>query len=310
LVRSVEPRLPKVLVTGDTGFVGRHVVRAATEAGWGVVGFRGRRADADVADPKAFEPFEAESVDAVVHLAARTFVPDSWRRAAAFDRTNVTGTAAVLEYCRRVGARLIFSSSYVYGVPRYLPIDEDHPTCPSNPYAACKLRAEWCCGRYAAEYGVPVTVFRPGNIYGPGQDGRFLVPTILQQICTRDVIDLGDPRPGRDMVYVDDIVRAIMLAVEDPAAGFRAFNLGCGRSYSVAEVADELVRLTGFEGGVAYSEGQRPNEIPRVVLDSRRAHEELGWPQPIPLSVGLARMLKALAKATAPQTEPERVTVL
>lgn len=290
---SVEFGRRRVLVTGDTGFVGRHLVQAAAEAGWGVLGFRQRQPDGDLADPQTFKPFEGEPVDVVVHLAAKTFVPDSWTSTPDFERTNVTGTIRVLDYCRQASARLVFLSSYVYGVPRYLPIDEAHPTCPNNPYAASKLQAEHLCRRYADDHGLPVTVFRPGNIYGPGQDHRFLIPTILHQIRTRELVELGDPRPGRDMVHVDDVVRAIMLGVERAAGGFRVFNLGSGRSYSVSEIADESARLTGFTGRVVYCQAERPNEIPRVVLDGQRAHTELGWPEPMTLPEGLARTLEA-----------------
>src|SRR5450432_2093010 len=126
----------RILVTGGGGFVGRHLVSALKSEGFDVV--RHRLRDGDLA--RCSLPYEG--VSHICHLAARTFVPDSWRSPRDFYDTNLMGTLNVLEFCRRQKAILILMSSYLYGQPKYLPIDENHPLQALNPYAHSKLLAE------------------------------------------------------------------------------------------------------------------------------------------------------------------------
>jgi nucleoside-diphosphate-sugar epimerase len=124
-------------------------------------------------------PLEFGSVRHVFHLAGKAFVPESWQAPHGFYEVNVLGTANVLDFCRRQSASVTLISSYVYGKPLRLPIDEDHPLEPFNPYSHTKILAEEIGRYYAAQFGVPVFIVRPFNVYGPGQDRRFLIPTLI-----------------------------------------------------------------------------------------------------------------------------------
>src|SRR5579863_1870753 len=153
----------EVLVTGATGFIGRPLSDALERAGCEVI--RHSVANGDIANCALPD----SSAKHVYHLAARTFVPDSWSDPRSFYATNVLGTVNVTEYCRRHNASLTMVSSYVYGKPQVLPISEEHPVAAFNPYGHTKLLAEEVCRHYAQQFGIHVTVIRPFNVYGPGQ---------------------------------------------------------------------------------------------------------------------------------------------
>src|SRR5581483_1233335 len=151
-------------------------------------------------------------IDHVFHLAARTFVPSSWADPAPFYATNVMGTVNVAQLCRSQGASLTFMSSYMYGVPQVIPINEDHPLVAFNPYGHSKLLAEDVCRFYSRQFGINVAVVRPFNIFGPGQGPDFLIPTIIAQALSREAsqISIADDRPRRDYLFVEDLVELLL----------------------------------------------------------------------------------------------------
>ena len=154
-------------MTGASGFIGSRLVPALAAAGHPTRESSAWLDREDIAD---------EPADVVVHLAGLTYVPDSWRDPLSFYQTNVIGTLRVLDHCARHKARLVFISSYVYGPPDRLPVSEDEPRRPANPYMHTKVLAEDCCLFYAERMGVDALIVRPFNIYGPGQDQRFIIP--------------------------------------------------------------------------------------------------------------------------------------
>jgi nucleoside-diphosphate-sugar epimerase len=194
-----------VLVTGATGFIG-NALCSRLEANETKVIRMSRSLGQDVTSQAAFEPFLKSGVGTVYHLAARTFVPESWTDPASFYRVNTIGTQHALEFCRAVGARLFYLSAYVYGTPEYLPIDENHPVQPSNPYAHSKWLGEELCRYYFRTWNLPVTIVRAFNAYGPGQSSRFLVPSIVRQWVQGEVVRVANLAPKRDFVYLDDLV--------------------------------------------------------------------------------------------------------
>jgi len=275
----------RVLVTGADGFVGRHLAPALQADGFEVV--RHRRTDGDLAE---VEP-QVLGATRVVHLAGRTFVPESWEHPARFYRDNVLATSRVLDFCRRTGAPIVCLSSYVYGVPRGLPIAESHPLEPFNPYAHSKILAEEVVRFYAAHFGVAATIIRPFNLYGPGQDERFVIPTIVRQALDPAVpaITVHDLRPRRDYLYVADLVSIILAALRGAPGG--VYNAGSGRSASVADVIGEIQRLTGTDKPVRVVGKPRAGEILDVVADVTRAREALGWRPQVSLRNGLREVV-------------------
>lgn len=264
--------MTEILVTGAGGFVGQRLVRALAAAEFQVRALT--HAYGDIADPATFS--KLSPADHVFHLAARTYVPDSWKYPTAFHRTNVIGTACTIDYCRQHGAALTFVSSYLYGAPDHLPIDEQAPVRIFNPYALSKHLAEQLCAFHAETTGQPVNIVRPFNIYGPGQRDDFLIPKIIAQVRTAQSIKVENLEPRRDYLYVDDFVAGLVATLQS-RDGYRVFNFGSGRSLSVREVIDTIQSVAQTNLPVTSEEKVRPNEIADICADTRWARSQLGW---------------------------------
>ncbi len=220
----------RVLVTGGSGFVGRRLVQSLRAGGAEVYA-----PERDALDVSA-GAFPDRSVDWVIHLAGRTYVPASWSEPADFYRVNVLGTVNVLEYCRRSQAKLIYVSGYCYGIPESLPISETAPLKPNNPYAFSKYAAEEACRFFFECLQTPVMIVRPFNIYGPGQSANFLIPRIVEQAIDPTVaaIVVEDDTPKRDYIHLDDVIGAIESLRRNPKPGAHVQHrlgrvlFGCG----------------------------------------------------------------------------------
>ena len=234
-----------------------------------------------------------ENVSHVFHLAGESYVPESWQNPQAFYRTNVMGTVNVLEHCRRNQAALTLISSYVYGEPQRLPIAEDHPLAAANPYAHTKILAEHTARFYEQRFGIALTIVRPFNIYGPGQRASFLIPSIVRQVLdpSAAAVRVADLRPKRDYVYVADAVMLLLATLRPGVHGI--YNLGSGRSASVAEVAELANHAAGFRKPVVSANQPRPGEILEVIADTSHAAAELGWRPNTSLPEGIAAVIAA-----------------
>lgn len=282
-----------VLVTGATGFIGRALTARLRKDGQQVIALGS--AQGDISDPATLARFKSGKLACVFHLASLIYVPDSWSDPNAFRRTNVGGTENVLALCRATRAPLIYMSAYVYGVVAHQPISEDATPRPNNPYAESKLLAERACSAHASESGLATTALRPFNVYGPGQNARFLIPTILRRVLEGEPIEVMDLRPRRDWVFVDDVAEAAVAAAEK-AGGYRVYNIGSGASISVADLISRIQDLAGTRLPVRSKEQPRSDEIADTVADISRAKRELGWSPATPLDQGLRKCIEAMKK--------------
>jgi UDP-glucose 4-epimerase len=279
-----------VLVTGSSGFVGRHLVDRLREKGAEVLCL-------DIAEGKDVTQWKewasAARTDVVCHLAAITFVPTSQSNPRETYYVNLCGTINALEYCRLHGSKIVFASSYVYGNPRHLPVDEKHPILPTNPYARSKVACEMLCRAYVEDFAVRCVVLRPFNIFGPGQGKDFLIPEIVDQIKSGGQVVLKDLTPRRDMLYISDAVEAYVRAAGYEGSAFEVFNIGYGESRSVRDIAEALIRLSGKELRLLSLDTKRPGEISDTVADIRKANELLHWQPAVTIEDGLRSVLNA-----------------
>ena len=178
----------------------------------------------------------------------------------------------------------------MYGHPQYQPIDENHPIQAYNPYSQTKVICESLCEGYNRDFKVPITIFRPFNIYGKGQNPEFLIPSIIQQAQNGKII-IKDDRPKRDYIHVEDIVEAIIAAIDNQTDKFEKFNLGTGKSYSVKEII-EIVRGF-FNSDIEYicTHEIRENEVLDTVADISKIRKELHWQPKISIQEVLKKML-------------------
>ena len=284
----LDTSLRRALITGATGFLGRHLGAALAAAGVEVRGVS-RSTGHDILR----DDLPLDGVDHVFHLAAATGVPAAWADPPDVLLTNVHGTVRVLDQCRRIGCPVSFASTYVYGKPDRLPVAEDHPVHPSNPYSLSKVLAEEACRGFAGMYALPVSVLRVFNMYGPGQDDRFLVPLILRQAMDPALAEVvvQDLQPRRDYVHVADVVRAFLASTR--LRGFAVLNVGSGVSHSVAEVIALACRAAGADKPARQTGAVRPADVPDTVADIAAIRATLGWAPRIGLAEGLRGMVAA-----------------
>jgi UDP-glucose 4-epimerase len=286
----------RVLVTGGSGFIGRHVVSELSAAGSHVrVVDRQPHPDpavdvvvGDIAEPEVLAGALAGGFDAVVHLAAVTQVLNSIKQPELAFRTNVEATALLLEEARRAGVTaLAFASTNAVIGPREDTITEDTPLHPLTPYGATKAAGEMLMSAYTAAYGIRCACLRLTNVYGPGMQAKdSIVARLMRGIRVGSTFDIyGDGTQVRDYVHVSDVVAAIKLALaREEWAGPTV--IGAGASLSVLDVVNEVRRVTGVDFPVRHVE-PKAGEMPAVIVDNSRARS-LGWEPSYTFSEGLA----------------------
>ena len=279
----------RIAVAGSDGFVGKHVCAQLEQQGHEIVridlaqGF-------DLSDPKAHESIP--EVDCFIHLANLVYVPGSYENPALYYRVNYMTTLNALEVCRKYTARLVYISSYVYGPPQYLPVDEKHPVCPFNPYAQTKVICEKLCEGYHRDFGVKVSIVRPFNIYGVGQKGMLLIPEIIGQLKDgKEEIHLKASSPRRDYINVVDVASAIFTCAMSKEE-YGVYNACSGESVSVKEITEIINRYLKKKVRFSFSASDRPNEVD----ESRGSCEKLkaiGWTASINFEAGIKELLQS-----------------
>jgi UDP-glucose 4-epimerase len=299
----------RILVTGGAGYIGSHTARLLLERGHEVWAFdnlsRGHHQAApldrlligDLQDQEAIEAALVQhDIEAVVHFAAFTYVGESVKDPAAYYRNNFIGTLNLLDALSRRGVRrIVFSSTAAaYGIPATVPISEEEPTRPINPYGRAKLAVEWALADYAAAYGLGYTALRYFNAAGASRSGELgedhdpethLIPLVLQAALERrpaiEVFGTDYPTPDgtcvRDYVHVEDLAEAHLLALQriEPGQG-KVYNLGTGRGYSVLEVIRTCEMVTARSIPVRFGP-RREGDPPVLVASPEKAFAELGW---------------------------------
>jgi UDP-glucose 4-epimerase len=292
----------RVLVTGGAGFIGSHVVEALLARGDEVHVVddlsNGKRENVPAAATLHVhdirEPLDgiadAAAADRIVHLAAQADVRVSVARPGFDAAVNVAGTANVLEAASRTGARVVFASTggAIYGECTR-PAREDDPCLPLSPYGAAKLAGEGYLGAFGRLYGTPHIALRFGNVYGPRQDPHGeagVVAIFLGRLLEGEQCRIfGDGSQSRDYVYVGDVARATLAALDGDTDG--VVNIGTGVATTVLELYDVCRTVTG-SGLAAVHEEPRPGELGRSVLDGEHAAAALGFRPDVSLSDGVA----------------------
>ncbi len=296
----------KILVTGGAGFIGSHIVDAFLNAGHEVAvvddlstGFRehlsprARFYQTDIRDGELAGVFERELPEVVCHQAARANVRESMLEPKLYADVNILGSLNLLQCCREFGVRKITYASTggaVYGEPREVPVREDHPINPLDPYGTSKHTVEHYLYLYRVHYGLDYTVLRYPNVYGPRQNpfGEAGVVAIFtnQMLSGQHPLINGTGDQERDFVFVVDVVQANLLALT--RASGEILNIGSGVGTSVNRIFGLLAQECGY-GHPARSGPAKPGEVSRIFLDARRAKEKLGWESTVPIDEGLRR---------------------
>jgi UDP-glucose 4-epimerase len=278
----------RIIITGSSGLVGSPLKRRLEEEGAEIITIvKSTGTDITVWD----QVKNYHDIDIIYHLAAKTYIPDAVADPRGTYWANINGTLNMLELGRRNKVTsFIFASSYVYGQPQYLPIDEKHPINPLTPYNRSKVLGEELCRAYYEDYKIRCVILRAFNIYGAGQRDSFLIPSILGQIYNSE-IELNDPEPRRDFLYVEDAVEAYRKAADYSASDFEIFNIGLGKSHRVDEIVTKILTIIGRDVKVRYRQQPRENEIMNTVADISKARDKLGWQPKFDIEEGLRKTI-------------------
>ena len=286
----------RAFVTGGAGFAGRHLLDLLPGA------TAPSREQLELLDGEAVRAAVRESApDTVWHLAALASVGRSWDAPAETIAANVSMTANLLEAVRLEAPEatvVLISSGEIYGPPDRLPVDEEAPLRPQNPYAVSKAACDLLGGQYADATGIRVVRLRPFNHTGPGQSDDYVVGTLTRQVAEAEAAGLGEalvrtgnPDSARDFSDVRDVARAYVAAAElDPGV----YNVASGRAVSVRELI-ELVRAAArVPVRHEVDPGRvRAHDVPEVRGSAERLHAATGWAPEIPLDQTVADALDA-----------------
>ncbi|MBQ2249590.1 MAG: dTDP-glucose 4,6-dehydratase [Clostridia bacterium] len=309
-----------LLVTGGAGFIGSHFLRVMRESYPTLrlvcldkLTYAGRReaieplfADSrfrfvkgDICDSETvFSLFDEERPDAVVHFAAESHVDRSIEDPALFLRTNVLGTGVLLDAARAFGVRRFHqvSTDEVYGdLPlqgKVSPFTESAPLRPSSPYAASKASADLLALSYFRTYGLPVTVSRCSNNYGPWQYPEKLIPTAIAHALRNEPVPLyGSGENVRDWLWVEDHCRAIDLILQKGRVG-ETYNIGAGCERSNRALVGEILSLLGRSRDAILHVPDRRGHDLRYALNADKLMRETGWRPQVPFAQGLAETVE------------------
>jgi nucleoside-diphosphate-sugar epimerase len=297
-----------VLVTGASGFVGSHLVPTLVERGYDVYVLEryvtgryilGSKRDittvfADIRDFQATRQIVREvQPDKVVHLAAISAVSYSYEHPHEVNETNFFGTVNLAEACRREVTHfqhfLFAGTSEEYGNNGVIPETEDSQLKPNSPYSVSKVAADNYLKYMWDAYRFPVTILRPFNSYGRKDNTHFVVERTIRQALKENEIRLGDPRPVRDFLYINDHIDAYLASLEKPEKSIgETFNFCTGNGATIRELAELIVNLTDFKGEILWdSIPKRPLDIQKLIGDPSKALRVLGWEPRFTLEQGL-----------------------
>jgi len=293
------------LVTGGAGFIGSHLVEFFLRQGRRVViidnlssghledlpADRVRFVRGDVSRPETFEAVEKEKIDLICHFAGSANVPLSVREPEHDFLANTVGTFRVLEFARKqeVSMLLFASSASVCGMAPVLPLEESTAPNPVSPYAASKAAGECYARSYYLAYGVPATVVRLFNVFGP-RCQQFVVYDFFRKLRAnpRELTIIGDGLQMRDFLFVEDAIRGIAFLAEKGKPG-EVYNLASGKPTTIRDLAGMIIQEMGLnEVAVKYTMTPSPGDVPRWYGDISKI-AALGFEPQISLREGLQR---------------------
>lgn len=311
----------KVLVTGSDGFIGSHLTEELVKQGYEVRAFVFYNSfntwgwldtlpndilrnieifQGDVRDPNGVKE-AVKGCDAIFHLAALIAIPFSYHSPDTYVDTNIKGTLNVLQAAREKNTRvLVTSTSEVYGTAQYVPIDEKHPYQGQSPYSATKIGADRLAESFYRSFGLPMTIVRPFNTYGPRQSARAVIPTIITQLLSgMKEIKLGSLTPTRDFNYVKDTVNGFISIYKSEKTIGEEINIATQKEISVGRLAEELIKQINPQAKIICDEERlRPekSEVNRLLGCNQKIKDLTDWCPQYTLEKGLAETIQFLCK--------------
>ena len=307
----------KVLVTGADGFIGSHLTEALLSKGAETSIFikgdsqntfkKNRLGNLDAVQDRLSkvikgnigsedcqQQIKENDPEIIFHLAAEAYVPFSFDHPLETLKTNLIGTLNVLHAARdlkNVKQIVCTSSSEVYGTAMKDKIDEDHPLNPTSPYAASKAAADRYCYSYWKTYGLPVSIIRPFNTYGPRHTYDVIPKFIQLALENKPLTIYGDGNQSRDFTYVSDTVEGFLAMGSRKEAIGKAVNFGSGKDYTINETSRLIKELSKSSSEITH-EKERPAEVNRLICDYGLAKKLFGWEPKVSLEEGIKKNIE------------------
>ena len=300
----------EILVTGGCGFIGSEIVKQLSQIGANVTiidnlssgkeryiqGFSNvKLITADLLDDHAIESVVKDK-EYVINNAALPFIPDSYYMPKKFFDVNVNATIALaLAVIKEKKAKRFvhISSSEIYGTARYTPMDENHQTTPQSTYAVSKLAGERVVFTMHKEHNLPAVIIRPFNSFGPNITQPYIIPEIIRQMEKNDVIKLGNLNAKRDLTYVTDTARGIILSLVKEGVIGEVINIGSQRSFSIKELVSLISEIMDKKVSIEVDPSRfRPYDVDTLICNYERATKLLGWKPEITVKEGLEKTVE------------------
>ena len=292
----------RILVTGAEGFIGSHLVEMLVKKkydvralvlynsfnSWGWIDSFPKKIKnkiqvflSDVRDKEAVEK-SIKGVDVIINLAALIGIPYSYVASKSYIDTNVIGLLNILNASLNSKVKQIIqvSTSEVYGTPKKVPIKENYELNAQSPYAASKIAADQLALSFYRSFGLPVSIIRPFNTYGPRQSARAIIPTIITQALVKDTIEIGSISPKRDLLFVEDTVSGIISVIGKKNSIGQVINLGSGFEISIKDLIKKIGKILGIKIRFKYNKIRvRPKkgEVYRLLASNTKAKKILKW---------------------------------
>lgn len=293
----------KVLVTGADGFIGSHLVEQLILEGanirafvfynsfnsWGWLDTLPKESlkkidvfAGDIRDPNGIRS-AMNGCQIVFHLAALIAIPFSYHSPDSYVDTNVKGTLNIVQAARDLNIEriLVTSTSEVYGTAKSVPIDETHARQPQSPYSASKIGADCIAESFYRSFGLPLTIVRPFNTYGPRQSARAIIPTIITQLLNGITeIKLGDIKPTRDLLFVKDTVRGFIEIAKSSSLIGQDCNIASQSEISMKDLANQLINQINPQAKVITDHQRlRPekSEVYRLFGSNSKIKQNTNW---------------------------------
>jgi nucleoside-diphosphate-sugar epimerase len=295
----------KILVTGGTGFIGSNIIPSLLSKGHEVYNLEryvtGRHTGTKIC-PTYFsdlrDGFSVRKImrdlnpEAVIHLASISAVSYSYEHPQEVMESNLIGTINLAEACLKDTHNfkqfLFAGTSEEYGNNGFEVQTEENPLKPASPYAVSKVACERYLGYMKEAYDFPITILRPFNTFGRKNDSHFLIERTITQMLTTNVVNLIDPSPIRDWMYVDDHVNAYQTCLGNERAIGETFNFSTGKGYSVKDTVEKISELTKFKGKINWGTSpKRPTESRFIIGSYEKANKILKWSPKYSLGEGL-----------------------
>ena len=305
--------MKKALITGADGFIGSHLTEHLLANGYNVRAFTYYNSfntwgwldtlpkdklsqieifAGDIRDPNGVRE-AMKGVDEVFHLAALIAIPFSYHSPDSYVDTNIKGTLNILQAARErdISRILVTSTSEVYGTAQYVPIDEKHPFQGQSPYSATKIGADRLAESFYRSFGLPISIVRPFNTYGPRQSARAVIPTIITQLLAgKTELKLGSLTPTRDFNYVKDTVNGFYEIARSTKTIGEEINIATQTEISIGDLAKEIIAQVNPNVKIICDDERiRPkkSEVNRLMGSNEKLRELTQWQQQYTFSAGL-----------------------